>query len=109
MRKNGLINFIFIIALPLFLLAVFLPEAYAQKEYKFGTLFPLTGRAAWIGDHFLEGINLAVEEINSKGGFDGMILRAVNEDHKANPKDGANAATKLVPKFCTQSEDDLKK
>jgi branched-chain amino acid transport system substrate-binding protein len=84
------------VSLMLILLAVLLPEAYAQKEYKFGTLYPMTGRAAWIGEAYLEGSDMAVNEINSKGGVEGVMLRAIKEDHKANPKDAANAATKLA-------------
>jgi branched-chain amino acid transport system substrate-binding protein len=41
-------------------------------------------------------LDMAVDEINSKGGIDGIMLRNIKEDHKANPKDGANAATKLI-------------
>jgi|GEM_PF-278072 len=98
MRKNGLTNLLFVISLLLILLAVFPLAAYAQKEkvYKFGTLFPMTGPAAWIGVEFLEGIDLAVDEINAKGGVEGLKLEVIKEDHKANPKDGANAMAKLA-------------
>lgn len=98
MWKNSLIKILSVAFLLLFLSAAILPAAHAEKQevYKFGTLMPMTGGAAWIGESFLQGIDLALDEINSKGGVDGIKLEAIKEDHKGNPKDGSNAMNKLA-------------
>lgn len=98
MWKDGSIKILFGISLLLLLSTVALPVVHAQKQdvYKFGTLMPMTGGAAWIGTLFLEGIDLAVNEINARGGVDGIKLEVVKEDHKGNPKDGSNAMAKLA-------------
>ena len=102
-KKKFLINsiasafFVFFLILGLFFNFAKPTLAQNSKEvYEFGTLLPMTGPAAWVGEQFLTGVTLAVEEVNGKGGFEGITLKAVVEDHKASPKEGANAMMKLA-------------
>lgn len=46
----------------------FAPAAYAQKAVKLGVIMPLSGPNAAFGNTSLNGIKLAVEEFNAKGG-----------------------------------------
>ena len=62
---------------------------------KIGTVLPLSGPAATIGKYAQQGIDLAVEEINAKGGIDGVMLQAIHTDGKAAAKDSVDAFNKL--------------
>jgi branched-chain amino acid transport system substrate-binding protein len=66
------------------------------KVIKVGHLASLTGDAALWGNWEKEGIDLAVEEINERGGIDGRKLIVIHEDDKADPKTGVSAFQKLI-------------
>lgn len=66
------------------------------NEVKIGAILPLTGDAASWGEAGKEGIELAVSEINSKGGINGRKLEIIYEDTQANPEKGASAMLKLA-------------
>lgn len=70
--------------------------AYAQSELKIGVLFPLSGDAGSYGERGKNGIELAVDELNAKGGARGRRLRVIYEDSKADPRTGVAAMTKLA-------------
>jgi branched-chain amino acid transport system substrate-binding protein len=66
------------------------------KVYTFGAMFPLSGPAAEIGTEFERGLNLAIDDINGKGGVDGWKLQPVVADHKGTALGGAQAMNQLV-------------
>lgn len=78
------------------LLVVFGCSKKEPKEIKFGSILPLSGDAAVWGQNTKEGIDLAVEEINKKGGIDGLAIRIIYEDSQAVPKQGVSAIQKLI-------------
>jgi len=47
-----------------------------------GAILAMTGKADWYGKVMSHGAQLAVDEINQKGGIDGIKLKLVIEDHK---------------------------
>ena len=61
-----------------------------------GSILPLTGDAASIGQNTQTAIELAVEHINDAGGIDGRNLEVIFEDGKCTAQQAANAAQKLV-------------
>ncbi|KNE83851.1 MULTISPECIES: branched-chain amino acid ABC transporter substrate-binding protein [Streptomyces] len=63
---------------------------------KLGMLTPLTGSSAAIGPYMKDGAQLAVDEINAKGGVDGRKLSLTVEDEACDPKTAAAGAAKLV-------------
>ena len=63
---------------------------------KIGFIGPLSGDAAAYGEPIKNGIELAVNEINGKGGVDGRQIQMIYEDGKCSGKDSASAAQKLV-------------
>lgn len=67
-----------------------------EKEIKIGAIMPLSGNAAWLGEQHKWGIDIAVNEINTKGGINGRPLKIIYEDDKNNPLEGVNAANKLL-------------
>jgi len=66
------------------------------KEIKIGAILPLTGDGAKYGQNAKKGIDLAVGEINSSGGFRQRLLRVIYEDSKMNPAEGVSAIRKLI-------------
>lgn len=67
-----------------------------KEEIKIGAILPLTGEGAKYGQSAKRGIDLAVEEINLKGGIKGKKLTVVYEDSKGDPKEGTSAIQKLI-------------
>lgn len=67
-----------------------------SKEIKIGATLPLSGDAAAWGNNTREGIELALNEINKKGGVLGKKLKVIYEDTEALPQKGVNSYKKLV-------------
>jgi branched-chain amino acid transport system substrate-binding protein len=67
-----------------------------SKTFTFGAMFPLTGPGAEIGQEFQSGLDMAIEEINAKGGVDGWKLKSIVVDHKGTALGGAQAMNQLV-------------
>lgn len=63
---------------------------------KIGHILPLTGNQAYVGKVLKIGGDLAVEEINSKGGVNGRPIQILYEDDQADPKQAVTAFTKLT-------------
>lgn len=61
-----------------------------------GMVAPLSGSSAAIGPNMKNGAQLAVSEINQKGGVDGRDLKLVVQDGACDAKSAAAAANKLV-------------
>lgn len=70
--------------------------AHAQSgPIRIGVVTPLTGTYAGIGQQVKWGIDLAVKEINDKGGILGRKVEAIYEDEEANPNVAVQKAEKL--------------
>ena len=67
-----------------------------SQNIKIGALLILTGTGAEWGQHSVQGIDLAVEEINARGGGLGKQLQIVYED---NPNDDGNSALTSLNKL----------
>ncbi len=81
------------------LLSILLGITGCAKEegvIKIGAILPLTGDAALYGQNAKEGIDLAVEEINSDGGVLKREIKIIYEDTQADPKIGVSAFQKLI-------------
>ena len=61
-----------------------------------GVIGPFTGPSADFGVPMLQGIQLAVDEINAVGGYLGRPLELVVKDDKANPDEGLKQSQALV-------------
>jgi branched-chain amino acid transport system substrate-binding protein len=75
---------------------MFANHGRAADTYKIGAAFALSGSIAVYGEGFKKCVDLAVEEINAKGGIRGTKIEIVYEDNKSNPKDCVNALRKLI-------------
>lgn len=76
------------------------PSANATESdkgtIKVGLNYELSGNVATYGQGLTEGIELAVEEINSKDGVLGKQVELVKADNKSDNAEAANVATKLI-------------
>jgi len=66
------------------------------NEIKIGINYELSGDVASYGKASVDGIELAIEEINSKGGIDGKMIKAVKYDNKSDKSLATTLATKLM-------------
>jgi branched-chain amino acid transport system substrate-binding protein len=71
--------------------------AHAQEEtVRVGVIQPLTGSVAYNGTTAVNGVKLALDEINAKGGVLGRKVELVIEDGQCRPANSVNAAEKLI-------------
>ena len=80
----GIISALFMAAL----LAAVTP-VFAQNEantLKIGVIGPFSGASADFGVPMLNGIQMAVDEINAVGGYSGRKLEIVKKDDEAKPE-----------------------
>jgi branched-chain amino acid transport system substrate-binding protein len=70
--------------------------AAQTNTFRVGVIGPFTGPSADFGVPMLQGIQLAVDEINAVGGYLGRPLELVVKDDKANPDEGLKQSQALV-------------
>jgi len=67
------------------------------KEFRIGAILAMTGAGAWYGQVMSGGFLTAMDEINGKGGINGVKFKAVIEDHQSGSGAAAiNGFNKLV-------------
>ena len=80
-------------ALPLLGAAADRPAEAAKPDlFKIGAILAMTGGGNYYGTVMSRGAQLAIDEINAKGGVDGTKLELVIEDHKSGNAQAAVAA-----------------
>jgi len=72
------------------------PRGAAAESIRFGAILPLTGPATVIGTQEKRGVELAVDDMNAKGGVDGQKIELVFEDNQAKPDLSVLSFNKLV-------------
>ncbi|MEM2703940.1 MAG: ABC transporter substrate-binding protein [Candidatus Bathyarchaeia archaeon] len=72
------------------------PTPTPAAPIKIGVILPLTGAGARLGKEQLDGVMLAVDEINAMGGILGRRVEIFVEDDENNPEKTLSAAKKLV-------------
>ena len=68
----------------------------AGETIKIGTLYPLTGDVAAIGQNIMRGVEFAVNEINEKGGVNGSMIEIVQGDTQGDTKTAMTEAERLI-------------
>lgn len=68
----------------------------AAAEWKVGAYLSLSGAETGFGTSTKEGIELAVEEVNAKGGVKGKKIKIIFEDDKSNPQEASNKVLQLI-------------
>lgn len=72
------------------------PQGVTPNEVLLGTIADLSGPVAPYGRDVRNGLQMAIAEINARGGIHGRQLRLLVEDHGYDPKRSVLAAQKLV-------------
>lgn len=70
--------------------------AWAQEEFKYGAVMPVTGPIPQYGEYFIRGSQLALEDLEKTGWIGGKKIRIVLEDGKNDPKISLAAMNKLI-------------
>ena len=71
---------------------------FAADDIKIGVTGPYTGGSSSMGVSMLEGVKIAIEEINKNGGVLGAKLVAVERDDEAKNERGVQIAEELINK-----------
>lgn len=66
------------------------------KEIVVGQFGSLTGAEATFGISTKNGIEIATEEFNAKGGIGGVLIKMVVEDDQGKPEEAATAVSKIL-------------
>lgn len=67
-----------------------------EDTIRIGAFFSLSGSDSTFGIDSKEGIELATEEQNAKGGVKGKKVRVLFEDNKSNPQEASNKVRQLI-------------
>ena len=78
------------------LVALAAPLSYAQQELKIGVIYTVDGAWGSYGQKSFRGIRAAAEDLNAKGGINGMKVRLVEYDNRANPNELPNIVRRLA-------------
>jgi len=71
-------------------------SASAQETIKIGLVTALSGQSARAGEAITRGLQVAIDELNAKGGVLGRKLELVRRDDEATPAKGVIAARELL-------------
>lgn len=80
-------------------LAALLPTAARAQDnapFKIGTVLSVTGPGAFLGDHMKRGMQLAIDEINAKGGINGRRIEWVFYDAETQASKAVTATRRLI-------------
>jgi branched-chain amino acid transport system substrate-binding protein len=69
-----------------------------NSPIKIGVVGPMTGLAGFVGKNMVEGIQLAIDDINADGGLLGRQVEFVMRDDEADPAKTATAVRELIEK-----------
>src|SRR5512135_1086442 len=70
--------------------------ARAADEIKIGHFGSISGGTATFGVSTDEGVKLAADEINAKGGLLGKQVRIITEDDQSKPEEAVTVVQKLI-------------
>src|SRR5579883_2804567 len=71
-------------------------RAQPSRNLKIGTILSVTGPGAFLGDDMKRGMELALDEINAKGGVGGKKVDWVFYDAETQSTKGVNATRRLI-------------
>ncbi len=96
MKKRSFLILCFIsIIILIILLSILYSELSREPPLNIGFIGPLTGKYGDLGVQARNGVLLAVNYVNSKGGIKGRHLKLIAEDSSGTPQGSINAFKKL--------------
>src|SRR6185369_9412834 len=84
------------ISTTMLLLVVTTQLALASGTIRIGALFAVTGPASFLGEPEKKSLEMLVQEVNAKGGVNGMKVEAVIYDTGGDATKAVQLATKLI-------------
>jgi len=96
MKKT--VSILLLVTLVLTLFAGCSNSASNANVIKVGLNYELSGGSATYGQGSVEGIKLAVEQINNDGGINGKKIELVEYDNKSEPAEATSLSTRLMTK-----------
>lgn len=90
------ISVVLLLALTMTLFAGCGSAASNANTIKIGVNYELSGGVATYGQSSVQGIELAVKQINKAGGINGKQIELVKYDNKSEPSEATTLATKLM-------------
>ncbi len=72
------------------------PLAYGQQTYKIGASVGLTGYAATVDRAWRDGVQIAVDVVNAKGGVNGRKIQFIAEDNRSEPQEAVTVYRKMI-------------
>jgi branched-chain amino acid transport system substrate-binding protein len=78
------------------LMALAAPLSYAQQELKIGVIYTVDGAWGSYGKKGFQGVRAAAEDINARGGVNGMKIKLVEYDNRASPGELPNIVRQLA-------------
>jgi len=85
-----------LLTLCLVAVGIFTGPISAEDPVRVGVVLPLTGSQSFFGELEKQAFELALEEINERGGIEGRPLEFLFEDDRGSPERGTAVARKLV-------------
>ena len=76
--------------------ALLVAVAPASAQVKIGVAGPMTGSLAVYGQQMKNGAEMAVADLNAKGGVGGQQMKLLVGDDQADPKQGVSVANKMA-------------
>lgn len=71
-------------------------SSHAQSTYKIGISAGLTGYAATVDRAWTDGVKVAVDALNAKGGVKGRKLEVIVEDNRSEPQEAVTVYRKMM-------------
>ncbi|WP_342642523.1 ABC transporter substrate-binding protein [Rhodoligotrophos ferricapiens] len=71
-------------------------QVHAQEPYKIGIAAGLTGYAATVDRAWSDGVKVAADAVNAKGGVLGHKLEVIVEDNRSEPQDAVTVYRKMI-------------
>jgi len=68
----------------------FFEELVGTESIKIGVILSITGSGSYIGEQTRDGMQMAVDEINSRGGIDGRHIELIIKDNQSSPDEAKN-------------------
>ena len=75
--------------------AIAVPHVAGADTIKIGAILALSGNSAVLGQSVRDGLQLAVDEINKRGGVNGSRIELFVEDSKTDPQSGIEAFNRI--------------
>ncbi|NLJ40848.1 MAG: ABC transporter substrate-binding protein [Clostridiales bacterium] len=96
MKKIVYTGLLLVLALALFAGCATTTGGGSSDEIRIGVNYELSGGVSTYGQSSVDGVNLAVKQINEAGGIDGKQIKLIQYDNKSEPAEATTLANRLM-------------